>query len=206
MRSIIFCAVASFAIGMAVTNVTANTEIVEEEEPEFGILTVAEGVETTFYTCSGCHSEKIIAQQGLSYDRWDELLTWMVEKQGMGEPDAEDRKELLAYLSTNYGAAAGSSSGPVSNPNISAADSADAEFGVLVVADGVETTYYTCAACHSERIIAQQGMTRDNWDELLDWMIEDQGMGEPDDEDRKEILDYLAAYYNEDRVNYPSTN
>ena len=205
MRSIVFNTVAAFAfVGMAVTTVTADTDTVEEEEPEFGVLTVADGVETTYYTCSGCHSEKIIAQQGLSHDRWDELLTWMVDKQGMGEPDEEDRKELLAYLSTNYGAAAGASSGPVSNPNVSIANREDSEFGVLTVADGVETTFYTCSGCHSERIIAQQGMTRDNWDELLDWMIEDQGMGEPDDEDRNEILNYLAAYYNEDRANYPS--
>ena len=77
------------------------------------------------------------------------------------------------------------------------------EFGTLFVADGVESTYYTCAGCHSERIIAQQGLTRDNWDELLDWMIEDQGMSEIDDEDRTEILDYLAAHYNEDRPNFP---
>ncbi|MEM9783793.1 MAG: aldehyde dehydrogenase [Pseudomonadota bacterium] len=77
------------------------------------------------------------------------------------------------------------------------------EFGVLKVAHGVETTYYTCSGCHSERIIAQQGLTRAGWDDLLDWMIEEQGMPELDAADRDEILDYLAAHYNEDRPNFP---
>ncbi|MEM1343677.1 MAG: aldehyde dehydrogenase [Pseudomonadota bacterium] len=85
------------------------------------------------------------------------------------------------------------------DPSIYEAD----EFGVLKIAAGVETTYYTCAGCHSERIVAQQGLTWDGWDELLDWMIEEQGMGELDPRDRTEILDYLAEHYNEDRPNFP---
>ena len=103
MRSIVFNTVAAFAfVGMAVTTVTANTDTVEEEEPEFGVLTVADGVETTYYTCSGCHSERIIAQQGMTRDNWDELLDWMIEDQGMGEPDDEDRNEILNYLAAYY--------------------------------------------------------------------------------------------------------
>ncbi|MEL7256836.1 MAG: aldehyde dehydrogenase [Pseudomonadota bacterium] len=77
------------------------------------------------------------------------------------------------------------------------------EFGQLVDAPGVETTYYTCVACHSEMIIAQQGLSRAHWDELLDWMVEEQGMAELDEKDRNEILDYLATHYNEDRPNFP---
>lgn len=77
------------------------------------------------------------------------------------------------------------------------------EFGVLFDAPGVETTYYACAGCHSERIVAQQGLTREHWDELLEWMVEEQGMYEIEEPDRTEILDYLAAHYNEDRPNFP---
>ena len=80
------------------------------------------------------------------------------------------------------------------------------EFGVLFDAPGVETTYYACVACHSERIVAQQGLTREGWDELLVWMVEEQGMSEIDEPDRSEILDYLAAHYNEDRPNFPSAS
>lgn len=79
----------------------------------------------------------------------------------------------------------------------------ESEFGMLKVAEGVEETYYNCVACHSERIIAQQGLTRDGWDELLVWMVEEQGMHEIEDPERSKILDYLAAHYNEDRPNFP---
>jgi cytochrome c len=79
----------------------------------------------------------------------------------------------------------------------------DSEFGVLVDEPGVEETYYTCTACHSEMIIAQQGLTRERWDELLDWMVEDQGMPELDPGQRETILDYLAEHYNTGRPNFP---
>ncbi|MEM1048349.1 MAG: hypothetical protein AAGL24_19520 [Pseudomonadota bacterium] len=79
----------------------------------------------------------------------------------------------------------------------------DAEFGVLFVAPGVEETFYACAGCHSERLVAQQGLTRAGWEETLEWMVEEQGMPEIEDPDRTVILDYLAAHYGEDRPNYP---
>jgi len=85
----------------------------------------------------------------------------------------------------------------------SGAAAEDSEFGLLYVAPGVEATYYTCTACHSEMIVAQQGLTRAGWDELLDWMVEEQGMPELDDAERAAILDYLAAHYNVDRPNFP---
>ncbi len=77
------------------------------------------------------------------------------------------------------------------------------EFGQLFVADGVEETYYTCTACHSEMIVAQQGKTREGWDKLLVWMVKEQGMSEIPSEERDIILDYLAAHYNIDRPNFP---
>lgn len=79
----------------------------------------------------------------------------------------------------------------------------DYEFGVLFDAPGVETTFYNCTACHSEMIVAQQGLTRDEWDEMLEWMVEEQGMYEIEEPERTEILDYLAAHYNTDRPNFP---
>jgi len=79
----------------------------------------------------------------------------------------------------------------------------DSEFGVLFVAPGVEETFYACTACHSERIIAQQGLSRKHWDETFEWMVEEQGMDEIEEPDRTIILDYLAKHYNEDRPNFP---
>ena len=80
---------------------------------------------------------------------------------------------------------------------------AENEFGVLKVAEGVEETFYACTACHSEMIVAQQGLTRQDWDDMLVWMVEEQGMHEIEEPDRTKILDYLSTHYNEDRPNFP---
>ena len=77
-------------------------------------------------------------------------------------------------------------------------------FGVLYDADGVAETYAHCASCHSELIIAQQGLSRRHWDELIDWMVEEQGMVETPEPARTRILDYLAEHYGEDRPNFPA--
>ena len=113
----------------------------------------------------------------------------------------KDRADLIAYLNTF-------SDNPISFSATKAAaapteDAEEYEFGVLFDAPGVEATYYACVACHSERIVAQQGLTRDEWDEMLEWMVEEQGMSEIEEPDRTEILDYLAEHYNTDRPNFP---
>jgi cytochrome c len=52
-------------------------------------------------------------------------------------------------------------------------------------------------------IVAQQGKTREGWDEMLVWMVEEQGMAEIPEDERNIILDYLAEHYNTDRPNFP---
>lgn len=79
----------------------------------------------------------------------------------------------------------------------------DAEFGVLFVAPGVEETYYTCSACHSERIIAQQGLILEDWEEVFQLMVDEHGMTEIEDPDRSVILEYLTNHYNRDRPHLP---
>ncbi len=86
---------------------------------------------------------------------------------------------------------------------MSADEEADDSFGQLVAAPGAKLVYNSCTACHSERIVIQQGLTREGWDELLDWMTEEQGMPEPNSADRAELLDYLTKHYGPDRPNFP---
>ncbi len=74
----------------------------------------------------------------------------------------------------------------------------------MVEAPGVEETFYGCTACHSEMIVVQQGKTREHWDDLLVWMVEEQGMAPFEDDERDVILDYLAENYNTDRPNFPA--
>jgi cytochrome c len=79
----------------------------------------------------------------------------------------------------------------------------ESDYGALYEAPGVELTYAYCAACHSEMLVAQQGMTREDWDQLFEWMVEEQGMAEIEEPDRTIVLDYLAEHYNVDRPHFP---
>jgi len=70
----------------------------------------------------------------------------------------------------------------------------DPDMALLPVGQGREQVFYLCSACHSIRTVTQQKLSRRVWDETLDWMVEEQGMPEQDDEDRKIILDYLSEH------------
>ena len=60
-----------------------------------------------------------------------------------------------------------------------------------------DDAFYFCTACHSFRIVAAQGMSRERWDESLDWMVQRHSMPDVQGEDRKRILDYLASAFPE---------
>ncbi len=65
---------------------------------DYGGLPEGEGRLETFQHCIGCHSTAIIRQQRLNRERWDQILTWMVENQGMQEMVPEIRAQVLDYL------------------------------------------------------------------------------------------------------------
>ncbi|WP_343116692.1 c-type cytochrome [Ostreiculturibacter nitratireducens] len=120
-----------------------------------------------------------------------------------GLRDPQDRANVIAYLNAHSDEPLEAAEGEAPASGDGAAEESDEDFGLLVTGAGVEETYYTCTACHSEMIVAQQGKTRENWDKLFDWMIEEQGMAELPQEERDVILDYLAENYNTDRPNFP---
>jgi hypothetical protein len=60
---------------------------------------------------------------------------------------------------------------------------------------GREETFYACTPCHGFRIVAQQGQTRRQWDDTLDWMTERFNMPPPRESDRNTMLDYLEAAF-----------
>ena len=73
----------------------------------------------------------------------------------------------------------------------------DAEnFGGLPEGRGRDIVFYHCAICHSTRLVLQQRLSREVWDETLDWMVEEQGMNELERGARKMVLDYLSTYLN----------
>ncbi len=54
---------------------------------------------------------------------------------------------------------------------------------------------YTCTACHGTAVIGRSRLTREGWDELMDWMAEKQGMAPLEGEERRVIVDYLARAF-----------
>ena len=77
-------------------------EAVASLNPDFENMPDTTGVEETYYTCSACHSVAIVKQQRISDERWNYLWNWMVEEQGMHEPDARTKEIILSYLTTHF--------------------------------------------------------------------------------------------------------
>ncbi len=116
----------------------------------------------------------------------------------------KDRASLIIYLNQFSETPIDFTSDTVtSSPQDTSSKSESEEFGVLKIAPGVETTYYACTACHSERIVAQQGLSRTDWADLIEWMVEEQDMSEIEEPEHTEILDYLATHYGTERPNFP---
>ena len=58
---------------------------------------------------------------------------------------------------------------------------------------GRDDTFYACTACHSFKLVAQQGMTRRQWEDSLQWMTDRHGMSPLPAKEQKIVLDYLEA-------------
>ena len=144
----------------------------------------------------------------------------MVEVQGTtmafpGVPDAGDRADLIAWLNRNspapldFGAGgdAGAGTGGAAAAGTASSGAAVAapmrDLGLLVAGEGAAETHAYCTPCHSERIVAQQGLTRSDWDELFHQMVEEHEMNPIEEPDRARVLDYLTAHYGPDRPNFP---
>jgi cytochrome c len=79
-----------------------------------------------------------------------------------------------------------------------------ANIGKLFRAPGAQKTFMYCSACHSERIVTQQGLTKSDWQELLEWMVDEQGMDEISEPDYTTVINYLSTNYGIDRPNFPN--
>lgn len=72
-------------------------------QEDFGGLPAGPGQEDVYHVCNACHSIRLVTQQRLSRTRWDHLLEWMVEEQGMPVFEPDDRERVLDYLATHFG-------------------------------------------------------------------------------------------------------
>lgn len=74
-----------------------------------------------------------------------------------------------------------------------AAGAAEDLHGGLPAGPGREETFDACSPCHSIRLVVQQRLTREDWNEVLDDMVAEHDMPEIEEPERKRILDYLGA-------------
>ncbi len=180
MRPTLVVAVFVLLSGWGTLSSAAAAEVADSalkagDTPGFGGLPAGLGREAVYYTCRACHSLSQFAQQRMDQDDWYAVVDRMVEKYGMEPPEPWAFTLILAYLSNHFG--------------IDVED-----FAGLAAGPGREEVFYACSTCHSLRLVTQQRLARDIWDETLAWMVEEQGMPELEADEREIILDYLATF------------
>ena len=60
---------------------------------------------------------------------------------------------------------------------------------------GRDETFYACTACHGFRLVAQQRMSRQLWDDSIDSMAKRHNMPPLESNHRKIVLDYLTTTF-----------
>ncbi|KEA64777.1 putative periplasmic protein [Marinobacterium lacunae] len=73
-----------------------------ETDPDTGFV-IAPGWETVKNNCTACHSSKLVTQNAGSRNRWQYVIRWMQETQGLWQFPAETEKTILDYLTEHYG-------------------------------------------------------------------------------------------------------
>jgi len=99
-RRYLACALSA---ALTVAAASAPPAVGQDDEGNIALLPDAEGRDITYVICSGCHSIRLVAQQGLTRKAWAESLEWMVEEQGMAELDPETHAIVLDYLAEHLG-------------------------------------------------------------------------------------------------------
>jgi mono/diheme cytochrome c family protein len=74
------------------------------------------GRDETFGLCTACHSYRLVSNQGMSRERWDETMTWMTQRHGMADIQGADRDAILDYLARHHPPKAPARGGGFRNP------------------------------------------------------------------------------------------
>lgn len=85
--------------------VSAPIEL-DEDRIENGIhvrtgLVDAEGLMTVVNNCTNCHSSKLVTQNRMTAERWNETIKWMQETQNLWDL-GRNQEVIVNYLVTNY--------------------------------------------------------------------------------------------------------
>jgi hypothetical protein len=76
-----------------------------------------------------------------------------------------------------------------------AIQAAPEEETVLPEGEGRSETFAYCTVCHNTALIRRSRFTRQQWDGLMDWMAERQGMNPLEGDFRDTIVTYLATHF-----------
>ena len=115
--------------------------------------------------CTSCHDLRPIQVQALNKDEWSDLVKSMVQKGAELKP--EEVPVLVEYLTRKQG--------PVPN------------------GAGKNILLNTCTMCHDLSRITQHGATREEWEDILQSMLNE---GAPlSDDEFPVILNYLARNF-----------
>ncbi len=76
------------------------------------------------------------------------------------------------------------------------------DYGGLPESPGRAAVYFNCTACHSLKQFVQQRMLRDEWDKILDWMVEKNKMHPMEPWARRRVLNYLATHFGVDEEDW----
>ena len=60
-----------------------------------------EGLMTVVNNCTNCHSSKLLVQNRMNAERWNETIKWMQEKQNLWQL-GENQEIIVNYLVENY--------------------------------------------------------------------------------------------------------
>lgn len=111
----VFLATSQGAIGpTAMAQAPAGAFAPQDEAVED--LPAHPGREETFGLCTACHSYKLVSNQGMSREKWDDTLTWMTERHNMPDIQGDDRALILDYLARAHPPRAPSRAGGFRNP------------------------------------------------------------------------------------------
>lgn len=79
-------------------------------------LPVGAGRDETFGMCTACHGYRLVSNQGMSREKWDETLNWMTERHNMPDIQSPERDLILDYLAKHHPPKAPSRAGGFKNP------------------------------------------------------------------------------------------
>lgn len=83
----------------------SNPEKIERPENSAfineNLLVQGKGLEAVQRHCLNCHSARLIVQNRMSKERWEDNIKWMQETQGLWDLGA-DHPVIIDYLSTQY--------------------------------------------------------------------------------------------------------